>query len=303
MPNVTVVPGGFDHLPADTAGEAEVIVHGAAETGFGVPLDVSRATNLGGTEKMLAFARRCPRLRQFVHLSTCCVCGAASGIVPESPLPKPAAFINSYEQSKWEAEQAVLASGLPHRIVRLSIVAGSEADGRVRRPGALHHALLWLYRGLIPMMPGTPEAPVDLISSEFAAACIAEAVNTDAVPGPVVHAALGDRAPRLGELLGHLTVLFRADHRGWRSGNIVPPDVVDAETFALFERSARLSGDLLLQRVCQDAQSFLPGLLFPRTYAAEKAARERTVNWRRLTENVFLHLKHAHWPRTARAAA
>ena len=295
LPNVTTVAGDLDHLPEGITGDIEIIIHGAANTGFTLPLDELRAVNVAGTEKVLAFANCCPRLRRFVHLSTCCVCGTTGGVIPEAPLERPVSFINTYEQSKWEAEQAVLSSGLPHQIVRLSIVAGSELDGHVRRPGALHHALLWLYRGLIPMMPGTPDAPVDVISLEFAAACVAEAVNRAAVPSPVVHAALGTHAPHLGELLVHCAGLFREEHRGWQSGGITLPDIVDAHTFALFEQSARQTGDLLFQRVCQDAQSFLPGLLHPRVYAAEHNAHLAAGDWRQLVTRVFTHLKSTHW--------
>ncbi len=301
IPNVTTVAGDLDHLPNDIAGEVEAIIHAAANTGFTQPLDELRAVNVSGTEKMLAYARRCPRLQRFVHLSTCCACGATSGTIPEAPLPRPDTFINNYEQSKWEAEQAVFASGIPHQIARLSIVAGSEADGHVPRPGALHHALLWLYRGLIPMMPGTADAPVDVISLEFAAACVAEAVNRSPVAAPVVHAALGARAPHLGELLQHCAGLFRQDHRGWQSGGITLPDIVDAQTFALFEQGARQTGDLLFQRICQDAQSFLPGLLHPRIYAAEHNAHLPAGDWRQLVTRVFTHLQATNWHRPQRS--
>ena len=294
LPNVTTVAGDLNHLPDGIAGNVEIIVHAAAITGFTLPLDELRKVNVAGTEKLLDYARRCPRLRRFVHLSTCCACGAAGGLISEAPLPRPDTFINAYEQSKWEAEQAVLSSGVPHQVVRLSIVAGSEIDGHVRRPGALHHALLWLYRGLIPMMPGTAEAPVDIISLEFAAACVAEAVNRVSDRSPVVHAALGAHAPRLGELLQHCAGLFRQDHRGWKSGGITLPDIVDAQTFALFEKSARQTGDLLFQRVCQDAQSFLPGLLHPRVYAAEHHAHLPAGDWRQLVARVFAHLLTTH---------
>jgi nucleoside-diphosphate-sugar epimerase len=108
-------------------------------------------------------------------------------IRPEAPLTKAPRFVNAYEQSKWEAEQVVFASALPVEIARLSIVAGSERDGSVRRPGALHHTLYWLYKGLIPMLPGQVDSPVDLISTEFAAAAVAALIAADASPGRVVH--------------------------------------------------------------------------------------------------------------------
>src|SRR4029079_13100620 len=100
-----------------------------------------------------------------------------------------------YERSKWEAEGAVLASGLPVEIARLAIVAGSEHDGSVLRPGALHRTLYWLYHGLVPMMPGTPEARVDLVSTEFAARVVGALVDVPAQPGRIVHATMGESAP------------------------------------------------------------------------------------------------------------
>ncbi|HWB04403.1 MAG TPA: SDR family oxidoreductase [Verrucomicrobiales bacterium] len=303
LPNVTVVAGDLQHLPEFFTGEVEMIVHGAAQTGFTLPLEELRAVNVAGTQSVLDYARRCRRLKRFVHVSTCFVCGAASGNIPETPLERPARFINGYEESKWEAERAVLQSGLPHQSVRLSIVAGSAVDGHVRRPGALHSTLLWVYRGLIPMMPGTADSPVDIISLEFAAACVAKAVNNAQVPSPVVHAALGDRAPRLGELLKHLEALFREEHRGWQSGNVSLPDIVDGETFRLFEQSAKQSGDVLFQRICQDAQTFLPGLLHPRVYAAANTPAEAACDWRELTTRVFRYLKINHWSKPVRAAA
>jgi nucleoside-diphosphate-sugar epimerase len=242
-----------------------------------------------GTLQVLAFARTCPRLRKLVHVSTACVCGKQSGFIPEARLPRPASFVNSYEESKWEAEEFIWDSDLPAEIVRLSIVAGSEADGSVRRAGALHHTLYWLWKGLIPMMPGSPDAWVDFISTEHAARTVVRRAAADLHPKQVTHGCAGEAAPRLGDLLDHLTSTFSARSPGWQRGSISPPMIVDAATFALFEKTVEQSGDLLFRRVCQDSRSFLPGLLHPRQYETTNAGIPRT-DWRHLAELVTSHV-------------
>lgn len=302
-PGVELIPGSLEQLPAQLSSEIEVIVHGAASTAFRAPLEELRRVNVEGTSRLLEFAHRCPRLQRFIHLSTTCVCGNQSGLIPERPLPRARAFVNPYEQSKWEAEQVVLESNLPVEIARLSIVAGSEIDGSVRRPGALHHTLYWFFKGLIPMLPGRETSQVDLISTEFAAKGIAALVAAAPEPGRIVHLASGRKAPCLRELLDFLGQLFAKHHHGWTSGAIAIPDIVDAETFAMFQDSARRSGDLIFQRVCDDAEAFLPGLLHPRLLATSFAHQIDQPDWRVLAERVFTWLQANHWGRTAKTVS
>lgn len=295
LPNVKVIHD------LDQARDCEVIIHSAANTAFRAPLEELRASNVALTQRLLDFAKDCPRLRRFVHVSTACVCGKDGGTVPESMLPRPTGFVNNYEQSKWEAEQTVHESGLPASIVRLSIVAGSEVDGHVRRRGALHHTLFWLWKGLIPMMPGTSETPVDIISTEHAArVIISAALAPESVP--LLHACAGAEAAQLGELLQHLTAEFATHSAAWRSGAHSLPEIVDAETFALFEQTVQQSGDVLFQRVCADSKSFLPGLLHPRVYdtaIADALCPFPRADWRSLTSHVTHHVLSTHLPRVA----
>lgn len=289
MPHVRVVRGSLEEIPDSLAHDIEVIIHGAADTSFTASLDELRATNVEGTRRILRFAGSCPRLQKFIHVSTACVCGKQSGLIPEGRLPKPGSFVNAYEESKWEAEELAFESELPTEIVRLSIVAGSEMDGSVLRAGALHHALYWLWKGLIPMMPGSPDALVDLISTEHAAQVVADRAFAPFRSKQVTHGCAGDAAPRLGELLDQLVSIFSARSSAWERGSIVPPVIVDAATFALFEQTVEQSGDLLFRRVCQDSRSFLPGLLHPRLYETRHAGSPAT-DWRKLTHLVTSHV-------------
>jgi hypothetical protein len=147
------------------------------------------------------------------------------------------------------------------------------------------------------MIPGTPESRVDLISTEFAAGVIAATISLPASPRRIVHASSGTRAPRLAELLDDLSAFFADHHRGWSSGAMSTPDIVDRETFGLFEKSVEQSGDLLFRRVCDDARSFLPILLYPRTMGTSLAESVPMTDWRTLARRVTGRLIATDWNR------
>jgi nucleoside-diphosphate-sugar epimerase len=291
--NVQLVPGSLDALPEGCTDQIEIIIHAAADTSFTAPLDTLRRTNVEGTAQLLAFAGECPRLRRFIHLSTVCVSGKSTGLIGEASLPQPE-FVNAYEQTKWEAEQLVLQAALPTEIVRLSTVVGRESDGRTVRLGALHHAMYWLWRGLIPMIPGEANARVDLISAEHAADAIVRLLREPVRSSSVHHIAAGQSAAPLGELLDVIFAIFARHHAAWARGAIARPDLADAKTWALFSAVIARSGDALFARVIHDAQSFLPGLLHPRTYATSRPA----PHWRTVVERTVEHLIRTDWHRS-----
>jgi nucleoside-diphosphate-sugar epimerase len=301
LAGVTFVEGSLECLPAALRGEVEAIVHCAASVAFKRSLEELRRTNVDGTAALLDYAGHCPRLRRFIHVSTICVYGDRTGPAAEEAVLDAPHFVNTYEQSKWEAERLVLGSSVPAEIVRLAIVAGSEHDGAVRRPGALHHALYWLYKGLIPMIPGAADSRVDLISTEFAAGVIGATLRSTARPGRIVHASAGTATPTLGELLEFLAAYFSRHHRGWASGAVSRPDIVERETFTLFKKSVEQSGDILFQRVCDDADSFLPILLYPRTMMTSLAESVPSADWRTLVRRVAAWLIETNWNRQPKA--
>ncbi len=247
-------------------GEVDVLIHAAADTRFRADEREQYRVNVEGTRNVLNWARRWPDLQRFVFVSTTCVAGTQTGRVRESLSLTPPEFVNSYEKSKWLSERLAHGAEVPTSIVRLSTVIGSERTGQVSRVGAVQHVLQWMYRGLIPIVPGSDRATVDFISTEYAARCIARtALSPKQVPA-VIHCASGDDATPLSELLATAVEEFAAMSPAWKSRQIDTPLIVDRGTFELFRESIRATGDVLFCKVLDSVACFLPGLLYPKQY-------------------------------------
>ena len=271
--------------------DVDAIVHGGASTCFTAPLERLREVNVDGTRNVLALAARCRSLHQFLLISTTFVAGTRTGAVPECLESDPPEFVNAYEQTKWEAEQVAAASALPVRIARLSVCLGGQHTGYVHRFGAMHHALHWLMRGLIPMVPGTATSRIDVIANDVAAAWIARVVAQPVERLEVSHVAAGAHAVPLDELLS--TALRYLQIREPRSGrNFDPPPIVDRETFELFQQSVARSGDRLFTSVLDSTRAFLPALLYPKVFVTDHAEQRwggplPHPDWRSTLEKVI----------------
>lgn len=276
-------------VSAGVRDEIRVIVHAAAETRFNAPREKLWETNVVGTETVIAFARECPRLERLIHLSTTCVAGDLSGEIGEQEIGGRPGFQNRYEETKWEAERRVLASGLPHSILRIATVVGSEVDGAIARRGAIHHCLDWMRRGLVPMLPGTAASRLDLISSERVTRAIVAAIGCpiEELP-PLAHVSGGGRAPFLCEAVTALGEFLSEVDGAWKRGVRAIPVIVDAGTFEAFRLAVGLSGDLLFQQINAATAHFLPALLHPKTYltAAGDRLSPPEGDWRSLLREV-----------------
>lgn len=251
--------------------EVHVLIHAAANTRFSAPAGDLHDVNVEGTRHVLAFARKCLRLEQFLLVSTTCVAGTRTGVIAERLEDEPSAFVNAYERTKWEAERLAAAADLPVRIGRLSTCIGGERTGYVHRFGAIHQSLRWLIRGLVPMVPAVDGSRVDLIATDVAARWIARAAEHTVNDLEVCQVAAGQQAIPLHDLVECAVAHLRGTHPGWKSGQIEAPVIVDTATFRLFERSVAQSGDVLFARVLEAAGSFFPALLHPKVYQTVRA--------------------------------
>lgn len=249
----------------------DVIVHAAASTQFRASAADLEAINVAGTARLLRWAESLPRAPRFIHFSTLCVAGGRTGLVPEQPIAAAPDFINAYEHSKWLAERLVLSSPLGAEIVRLGLVAGRESDGRSGRPGALHAALRWMRRGLLPLIPGEPSTGLELISTDLVARFVHRLLDLPAVPQRVCQLSAGPDRATVAELLALAQSVFARHDPAWRQGQILPPVVASRPAFAAFRRAVEQSRDLLFNQILASAEGFLPVLLYPKEFETARA--------------------------------
>ena len=274
-----IVPGditesqlGLSPEHAELGRTSRFIVHAAADTRFGSAASDFHHTNVIGTQNVVSFAQQCSQLEQLLLVSTTCVAGTRTGPIAER-LELPPAFINAYESSKWCAEQLLARSELPGRIVRLSTCLGDAATGRVHRLGAIHHLMKWMMRGLLPMLPATDASCFDVIATDVAARWIARALTRSPSGVEVCHVAAGIHAVSVRHLLDCAVASLRELIPAWRHHQIEPPAIVDAATFARFERTVAQSGDPLFRHVLASASAFFPALLYPKVFETQESER------------------------------
>jgi len=227
------------------------ILHAAAITRFGVDRETADQVNVRGTEKLLEFAERCPRLERLGLISTIYSSGLTAGAVEEAPLEERPRFANHYERSKWEAEALVLRrfSRLPWRIFRLATVVTDDESGLVIQQNAVHNTLKLLYYGLLSLIPGNRETPVYLVTGQFIVDSIF-ALMCGGEDRAVYHVAHGrEDSLTLGGLIDVVYDSFRRDE-SFRRRRILRPMYTDEHAFMLLAEAARaFAGGVVNQAV------------------------------------------------------
>lgn len=244
------------------------IIHCAADIRFRIPIHLARATNLDGTRRLLALARRCKRLEKFAHISTVYVAGKHSGVVPEARLEGTAGFLNSYQRSKYEAEQSVFDAmrDIPASIYRLSSII-SDSNGAVRQSNYFHGVLKMVPRNPFPILPGKCDAPLDLIAIDWAAAALAQLFDFQFSPGRVHHVCAGPEASMtVGETIRTAYEVMNARRRSQALNPAVPPRLVDMDEFESYARRQARKGPSCVKQLLQIVRQFLPLLAIPQPF-------------------------------------
>ncbi len=175
------------------------VIHAAAATRFNLSLGAARQSNVVTTEHMLRFANACQGLTKFGYISTAFVAGKYKGVVTEKQLSPDAGFVNAYDKSKFEAEILVRQkmAQLPIAIYRPSLVVAEDSSNH----NAAVMVLQLISQGWLPLLPGLPDDPVDIIAAPDAARSIISLFSQHFLPGETYHIACGTKAPRLAELV------------------------------------------------------------------------------------------------------
>ncbi len=195
------------------ATEVTTIIHSAASVSFALPLEEARAINLEGTRRMLALAEltaeRGDGLDRYGHVSTAYVSGTHAGSFNETDLDLAQGFHNSYEQSKFEAEQLVRShTELPYTILRPSIVVGDRRSGWTSAFNVLYWPLRAFSRGLFTAVPAIPTAPVDVVSIDYVADGIHQLCSAPGAAGETFHLTAGAHASTIEELAALASTYF-----------------------------------------------------------------------------------------------
>lgn len=169
------------------------VVHCAASIELTQPIDRARASNVRGTEAILAFAARCAALVRLVHVSTAFVAGDRVGVIAEDELDCGQAFLNGYERSKFEGELRVRSRmlELPITVVRPSIVVGDSHDGHAAGLSTLFPVLRHVAAGRLRRFPGSGAAPLDLVPVDYVADAIVFLLGEARAEGGTFHLVAG----------------------------------------------------------------------------------------------------------------
>jgi nucleoside-diphosphate-sugar epimerase len=223
-PNVTTVPGDVAEpmfgLPKqaylELAARVDAVIHCAAITDFNRTDGSLEATNIAGTEHTAAFAAAAHAV--LYHVSTAFVDTTADGARGRTAI--------GYASSKLAAEHVVRSSGVPHVILRPSVVIGDSATGQIAAFQGLHQVMAGLFAGIVPMIPFDPAWPIDFVPVDVVAdtiACVAE----NRMSAGEFWVSAGDKALRLDESFALTVELARGLGVNIDMPRFVPPDMFD----------------------------------------------------------------------------
>ena len=205
-PNVTTVPGDItepmfgltERAYLELAAKVDAVIHCAAVTDFNRTDGSLEATNIAGTEHMAAFAAAAKAV--LYHVSTAFVHTTADGDRGRTAI--------SYASSKLAAEQVVRSSGVPHVILRPSVVIGDSVTGEISAFQGIAQIAAGTFAGMMVMVPFDPSWPLDMIPADVVADTIACVVENRVSKGEFWITA-GDKALRLDELAAFVVEFAR----------------------------------------------------------------------------------------------
>ncbi|HTU94958.1 MAG TPA: SDR family oxidoreductase [Solirubrobacteraceae bacterium] len=243
--------GLTDSERAEVAERVTKIVHSAASVSFTLPLEEARAINREGTRRMLELAelaRANGGLECYAHISTAFVAGDHPGSFAECDHNVGQTFHNSYEQSKFEAEELIRShDGLPYTILRPSIVVGDRNNGWTSAFNVLYWPLRAFARGLFTAVPAIPSAPVDVVSIDYVADAAYQLCETSCGNGATYHLTAGEHASTIAELAGLASRYFRRP-----VPRVVPPAEFATMTLGAAERKALEAGSEYFPYFCME---------------------------------------------------
>ena len=172
----------------ELAARVDAVINCAAITDFNRPDGSLEATNVDGTGHVAAFAAAANA--NLYHVSTAFVHTTVNGDRGRTAV--------GYAASKLAAENLVRSSGVPHVILRPSVVIGDSGTGEISAFQGLHRVAAGMFNGIVPMIPFEPGWPIDFVPVDVVADAIACVVESRVSTGEFWISA-GEKALRLDE--------------------------------------------------------------------------------------------------------
>jgi len=193
----------------------DCIVHAAAVTDFHKSDETVMQANVNSLENVfeLAAAAKAP----LYHFSTAFVRPTKTASTNEEL---------SYAVSKREGERLVRESGLPHVIVRPSIVIGDSASGAIARFQGFHYVLGGMMEGLLPIMPGSRAAFIDCVPQDVVADTVLALIE-DGQMGGEYWITAGDGALTTARICEIVEKFMTGRGAPFTHPRFVPPDMVE----------------------------------------------------------------------------
>ena len=233
----------------DIANRIDCVVHAAAITSFHKPAGKVMQANVDSLDNIfeLCAASKAP----LYHIS--------SAFVRPARIPGNNKEL-AYAISKREAERRVRESGLPHVIVRPSIVIGDSTSGAIARLQGFHSILGGVLDGSLPILPASPHAYIDCVPQDT----LAEVILALIAEGRMVAdywITAGERAITMSGLSDILDKYAAGQGFSFTRPRFVTPDMVErllrpvflpalpASVQRRFERLLKMSAYLLIDEV------------------------------------------------------
>jgi nucleoside-diphosphate-sugar epimerase len=199
----------------DLAASVDAVVHAAAVTDFNGPDTVLTRTNVEGTRHAVELAATAGA--PFYHVSSAYLHAREDDGRGRTAV--------RYAASKRAAESLVRQSGIPHTILRPSVVVGDSRTGETAAFQGLHKVAEGIMGGLVPIIPFDADWPIDIVPRDVVADAVTTLVERGHVGGELWLTA-GERAPRLAETVDVLVAV--AAEAGI---SVSPPKFVAPEMF------------------------------------------------------------------------
>ena len=194
----------------------DYIVHTAAITDFFPRKETTFRTNIEGTRNVLELGETAQA--GLFHISTAFVHPCNQVVDSDASY--------AYVYSKREGERMVRESGLPHTIIRPSVIVGDSQTGTIAKFQGFHLVTGLITTGLLHVLPVSPQYYIDFVPQDLVANTVAEFIHQDRIGGEWWLTA-GEQALTVRALVD---ICLEHSHR-LIGHSVMPPKVVDADIF------------------------------------------------------------------------